>query len=357
MIATLPRAERRTFGYTRDGKKVTSFTLRNSDGVQAEVLDYGGIVRALHVPDRHGHPIDVVLGYDDLASYVSDRSYLGALIGRFANRIRGGTFVLDGKAYKLATNNGPNHLHGGDRGFDKVVWHARPFEKGDAVGVTLNHASPDGDEGYPGNLEVRVTYALAASNVFSVEYRATTDKATPVNLTHHGYFNLSGEGASDILEDELTINAEFFTEIDADLVPTGTIVSLVGTPLDFRGPTRIGARIDENHEQLRFAGGYDHNFVLPGATGELSLAARVFSPATGITMEVFTTEPGMQFYSGNFLDNAQPGKHGHAYDRRAALCLETQHFPDSPNHAGFPSTILRPGAEFYSRTEFRFSAR
>jgi aldose 1-epimerase len=301
--------------------------------------------------------IDVVLGHDDVASYEEDRSYMGAAIGRFANRIRAGTFVLDGKRYDLAINDGRNHLHGGERGFGKVVWSARPFDDDETIGVVLNHTSPNADEGYPGNLDVEITYGLSVSNVFSVDYRATADRPTPVNLTQHSYFNLSGEGTGDVLDHELMIRAESFAEIDRELIPTGKLALVEGTPLDFRRAERIGARIGESHEQLRIARGYDHNFVLARASRDLSPAARVFAPASGIAMEVFTTEPGMQFYSGNFLDAIRPGKHGHRYERHSGLCLETQHFPDSPNHSEFPSTILRPGEQLRSRTEYRFTTQ
>lgn len=357
MIATSPHIRQDAFGRTREGRDVTSYALRGAGGMRLEVLDYGAIVRCLDVPDRHGRLLDVVLGYDDLASYELDRCYIGAAIGRYANRIRGGTFILDGKTYHLSTHNGPHHLHGGERGFGKVVWRARPFEDAETIGVVLEHSSRNGEEGYPGDLAVQITYALSASNVFSVDYRATADTATPVNLTQHAYFNLAGEGTGDVLGHELTIHADSFTEIDDGLLPTGTLAPVEGTPLDFRRATPIGARIGDGHEQLRIAHGYDHNFVLAHARRSLSPAARVFEPASGVAMEVLTTEPGMQFYSGNFLDAIPPGKHGHRYGRRTGFALETQHFPDSPNHPEFPSTILRPGDELRSRTEFRFSAQ
>lgn len=357
MIAASSRIRENTFGRTRDGRDVTSFTLQNRHGMTVEVLDYGAIVRTLCVPDINDRLIDVALGYDDISSYEDDRSYLGAVIGRYANRICAGRFVLDGKTHQLATNNGPNHLHGGARGFDKTAWRARPFEEAKTVGVVLNHTSPNGDEGYPGRLDVHITYGLSASNVFSVEYRATTDRPTPVNLTQHSYFNLQGEGSGDVLDHEITIYADSFCEIDSDLIPTGNFVSVDGTALDFRRGRKIGAGIEQDYDQLRIARGYDHNFVLANAGQNCALAARAFSPATGIVMEVFTTEPGLQFYSGNFLDGMRVGKGGHRYRRRAGFCLETQHFPDSPNHAEFPSTILRPGDELRSRTEYRFSSQ
>ena len=325
--------------------------------MRLDVLDYGAIVQALHVPDRHGRLVDVVLGYDDLSSYEHDPFYLGAAIGRYASRIRGATFVLEGKRCQLSTNDGPHHLHGGVRGFGKVRWRARPFEGTEMVGVTLEYTSGDGEEGYPGNLDVHITYGVSGSNVFTVEYRATSDRPTPVNLTQHSYFNLAGEGSGDVLGHELMIDADSFTQIDASLLPTGTVASVTGTPLDFRLTKQIGADLGADHEQLRVARGYDHNFVLNRASAAVSPAARVFDPASGLEMEVFTTEPGIQLYSGNFLDTVRPGKRGHRYDRHAGFCLETQHFPDSPNQPAFPSTILCPGDELRSRTEFRFSAQ
>lgn len=343
------------FGITADGQAVSRFTLQNAGGITVEVLDYGAIVQALRVPDRKRRMADVVLGYDDLAGYEADPFYLGAAIGRFANRIRGGTFVLDGTRYCLVTNDGPNHLHGGRRGFGKVMWRARPFEDAGTAGVVLSYRSPAGEEGFPGNLDVQITYALSADNVFRVEYRAESDRPTPVNLTQHSYFNLAGEGSGDILGHELTIHAERFTPVDASLLPTGAIAPVEGTPLDFRRAQAVGARIREDHEQLRRAKGYDHNFVLDRGGAALSKAARVVEPVSGRVLEVGTTEPGLQLYSGNFLDGIRLGKQGHRYQRHAGLALETQHFPDSPNQPGFPSRILRPGEQLRSRTEFRFS--
>ena len=337
------------FGRTTDGQAVTAYILQARNGMTVEVLDYGAVVRTLCVPDTNGRLIDVALGYDDIAGYEGDRSYLGAVIGRYANRIGAGTFRLDGKTYQLATNDGPNHLHGGNRGFNKVLWRAQPFEDNETVGIALTHTSPDGDEGYPGSLDVEIKYSVSHSGAFSVEYRATADRPTPVNLTQHSYFNLEGEGAADILSHEIMIDAGSFSEIDSSLIPTGKLIPVEGTPFDFRKARPIGARIDDGGEQLGRAGGYDHNYVL-----EQRFAARVFAPASGIAMEVFTTEPGIQFYSGNFLDGLV-GKKGHRYGRRSGFCLETQHFPDSPNHPEFPSTILRPGNLFQSRTAYHFS--
>lgn len=357
MITTPARIRQTAFGQTSNGQDVVCYSLAGEGGMNLEVLTFGAVVRCLFAPDRNGRHVDVVLGYDDLASYEADTSYMGAAIGRCANRIRDGIFTLDGSEYHLSRNEGLHHLHGGERGFDKVVWRSSPFEDADTIGVVLEHTSPHGDEGYPGELVVQLTYGLSASNTFSVDYRATADRATPVNLTHHGYFNLAGEANGDVLDHELTIYADQFTEIDIDLLPTGNLLSVDGSPFDFRQSEAIGARIREDHEQLRRAGGYDHNFVLGDSSGSLARAARVFQPVSGVEMEVLTTEPGIQLYSGNFLQPHRPGKCGNLYGRREGFCLETQHFPDSPNHAEFPSTILRPGEEHRSRTEYRFSSR
>jgi aldose 1-epimerase len=356
VVAASPRIQQRVLGRTARGEDVSCFTLEGSGGLRLSVLDYGAVVQALHVPDRDGRMADVVLGYDDVAGYERGRFYLGAAIGRCVGRIGGAAFTLDGTRYELSVNDPPNHLHGGRRGFSAVVWRARPFEGADGIGVVLEHTSPDGDEGYPGNLDVRITYTVSVANVFSVDYRATSDRATPVNLTQHAYFNLAGEGSGDVLAQELTVHAASFTPLNTNLLPTGEIVPVEGTPLDFRAPRTIGERIAADDEQIRIAVGYDHNFVLDGAGGPVPApAARLADPASGRVLEVFTTQPGMQLYTGNFLDGSVPGKHGHRYGPRAGLCLETQHFPNSPNQPAFPSTILRPGQEYRSRTEFRFS--
>ena len=280
------------------------------------------------------------------------------VVGRYGNRIANGRFTLDGRTYALATNNGPNHLHGGLKGFDKVVWVAEGFERGGSVGVTYRHVSPDGDEGYPGRVEVRVSYTLSPSNELAVDYEATTDRPTPINLTQHSYFNLAGDASGDVLGHQLTIDADRFTPVDATLIPTGELAPVAGTPFDFRQPTTIGARIAADHPQLKTGNGYDHNFVLngwsPGSSQALHHAARAVDPGSGRTLDVATTEPGVQFYSGNFLDGTVVGKSGRAYGRRHGFCLETQHFPDSPNHPAFPSTILRPGDTYRSRTVFTF---
>jgi len=351
-----PRASvtRATFGQLPDGTQVESFTLTNQNGVEVRAITYGGIITSLRVPDRNGRFADVVLGYDDLAGYLTETPYFGAIVGRYGNRIAYGRFTLDGNSYSLATNNGPNHLHGGIKGFDKVVWAAEPFERADDVGVVFSYTSPDGEEGYPGNLAVQVTYALTNRNELSFEYYAVTDKPTPVNLTQHSYFNLAGDGSGDILDHRLTIYAGYFTPVDSTLIPSGAIAPVTGTPFDFRSATEIGARIEQDEEQLRYGQGYDHNFVLDRADSALAHAAQVYEPETGRLMAVYTTEPGVQFYTGNFLDGSITGKAGHVYQRRYGFCLETQHFPDSPNQPEFPATILRPGAEYRSRTEYVF---
>jgi galactose mutarotase-like enzyme len=351
------RARREPFGQLPSGPGIDVYTLANANGMTVRVLTYGAILQAIRVPDRGGHLDDVVLGYDSLAGYVRDSPYFGAVIGRYANRIARGTFTLDGRVYRLATNNGPNHLHGGVIGFDKVVWQAEPFQRDREGGVVLTHTSPDGDEGYPGTLLARVTYTLTDGNELIVDYQATTDRPTPLNLSQHSYFNLTGGGTRDVLGHELEISADHFTPVDATLIPTGALTPVAGTPFDFRTPAPLGARIEQADGQLRAGGGYDHNFVLNRPGPGLFLAARVFEPTTGRTLEVRTTEPGLQLYSGNFLDGTITGKAGHVYARRYGVCLETQHFPDSPNHPDFPSTILRPGEQYRSRTVYTFGVR
>jgi aldose 1-epimerase len=343
---------------TPAGPSPELFTLTNAHGIEVRLTNYGGIITSLKTPDRSGRFADIVLGYDSLSGYLRDTPYFGAIVGRFGNRIARGRFTLDGTTYRLAINNGPNSLHGGLRGFDKVVWTAEPFRNQQGVGVALDYTSADMEEGYPGTLRTHVTYTLTDDNRLIVDYQATTDKATPVNLTQHSYWNLAGDASRDILAHLLTINADAMTPVDSTLIPTGEITSVAGTPFDFRTPMPIGARIDQRQNaQIRYGGGYDHNFVLNrGATaaGALSLAAHVAEPTTGRTLDVFTTEPGLQFYSGNFLDGSITGKAGRVYHYRYGLVLETQHYPDSPNHPNFPSTILHPGEKYSTRTVFQF---
>jgi aldose 1-epimerase len=346
---------RAPFGRMPDGKTVELFTLTNAHGVEVRATNYGGIIVSLKTPDRDGQLGDIVLGYDSLGGYLKESPYFGALIGRFANRIARGRFTLDGTTYRLAINNGPNSLHGGHKGFDKVVWNAQPFQNDSGVGVVFTYTSPNGEEGYPGTLRSRVTYTLTDNDQLVVDYHATTDKATPVNLTQHTYWNLTGGARRDILDHQLTINADSMTPVDSTLIPTGKITPVANTPFDFRTPHAIGERINHNDQQLKYGGGYDHNFVLNrrGVTG-LVQAARVSEPTSGRTLEISTTELGLQFYSGNFLTGTITGKSGRIYQHRYAIVLETQHYPDSPNHPNFPSTILRPGQEYNSRTVFSF---
>jgi aldose 1-epimerase len=326
--------------------------------MEVRAVTYGGIILSLRVPDPGGALSDIVLGYDSLGGYLESSPYFGAIIGRYGNRIAKGRFTLDGRPYSLALNNGPNALHGGKKGFDKVVWRAEPFQKPEGVGVVFSYTSPDGEEGYAGKLDATVTYTLSDDNALAFEYHAVTDEPTPVNLTQHTYFNLAGDGSGDILGHELMLKASRFTPVDATLIPTGELRSVTGTPFDFTTPHAIGERIGAADEQIKFGGGYDHNFVLDREPSDsLQLAARVIEPRTGRVMEVSTTEPGLQFYSGNFLDGSITGKGGHVYKQRTGFCLETQHYPDSPNKPEFPSTILKPGQEYRSRTVYAFSVR
>ena len=338
-----------------EGKPVKLYTLTNASGAQAAITDYGGIVVSLLVPDREGRLGDVVLGYDALDAYVADTPYFGALIGRYGNRIANGSFTLNGETFTLAKNNGPNALHGGVKGFDKVVWEAAPTAAGD--GLALDYVSADGEEGYPGKLSVKVVYTWTDDNELRIAYEAVTDKPTVVNLTNHSYFNLKDAGASSALGHDVVINADRYTPIDETLIPTGELAAVEGTPFDFRQAAAIGARIDEDHEQLRFGGGYDHNYALNRGGEGLELAVTVYEPESGRVMEVLTEEPGVQFYSGNFLDGHHVGKGGVAYERRSGFCFETQHFPDSPNQPEFPSTVLNPGETYGTTTVYRFSTR
>jgi aldose 1-epimerase len=342
------------FGRTGDGVNARIFTLTNKNGLEARITNYGGIVVSLKTPDRNGAMADVVLGFDTLAGYISSPSpYFGALIGRYGNRIGHARFTLDGVEYKLAANNGENSLHGGTHGFNEKIWTPRELPDG---GLELTYLSKDGEEGYPGNLKTIVTYRLTDDNSLTIDYSATTDKDTVLNLTNHSYFNLKGAGQGDILGHMLTLTADRFTPVDAGLIPTGELRAVSGTPFDFTKSTAIGSRIERNDEQLKLGKGYDHNWVLNNFNkpGNSALAARVVEPTGGRVMEVYTTQPGIQFYTGNFLDGTIKGKGGKAYRQRYGFCLETQHFPDSPNKPSFPSTVLKPNQKFHSTTVFKF---
>lgn len=346
------------WGKTPAGEHVQLYTLTNSTGAEVRIATYGGIVVSLTVPDNSGVLGDVVLGFDSLEGYLGEQPYFGALIGRYGNRIAKGRFVIDGKTYSIATNNGPNGLHGGPTGFNRRVWTAAPFDAEDGQGLALTYVSEDGEEGYPGTLTARVRYTWTNGNSLRIEYAAVTDAPTVQNLTNHSYFNLKDAGKTDALSHEMQILGDHYTPVDSTLIPTGEIAPVEGTPFDFREPTAIGARIDQNDEQLGYGGGYDHNHVLSRRTKNgLELGARVYESTTGRVMELWTTEPGVQFYTGNFLDGTITGKDGIQYNRRAAFCLETQHYPDSPNQKAFPSTVLRPGETYRSQTEYRFSVR
>jgi aldose 1-epimerase len=353
---------KKSFGKTPEGQPVDLYVLTNKSGAEVSVTNYGGAVVSIKVPDRNGKLADVVLGYDNVDGYVSDKTYFGAIVGRYGNRIGRAQFVLDGKTYTLAKNNGDNSLHGGIKGFNKALWTAKTLSTKDGQSLELSYLSKDGEEGFPGNLKVTVIYTLTDANALKIQYAATTDKKTVVNLTNHAYFNLAGQGSGDILGHLLTIRAGKFTPVDSGLIPTGEFREVAGTPFDFRKPTAIGARINQDDEQLKLGGGYDHNFVLDrGVGGSASsadgetLAARAVEPASGRAMEVWTTEPGVQFYTGNFLDGKTVGKGGSTYPKRSAFCLETQHFPDSPNQPKFPSVVLIPGETYRTVTTYKFS--
>ncbi|MXW15666.1 MAG: galactose mutarotase [Rhodothermaceae bacterium] len=349
----VPMVERTHFGTLPDGEEVERFRLRNTTGAEASIITYGATLVSLITPGRDGIMEDIVLGHDSLAGYLEANPYFGSIVGRYANRIAEGAFTLDGETYTLARNNGPNHLHGGVKGFDKANWEVEQIiEDTNQVGVSLNYVSADGEEGYPGTLEVRVTYLLTEDNRLIVDYEATTDKATPVNLTQHAYFNLAGGGS--VEDHHLTLAASHYTPVDSTLIPTGVILSVEGTAFDFRGGNRIGEQIDDDDQQLLYGGGYDHNFVLDRVSGDLVLAATVLEPESGRILEVHTTKPGMQFYTGNFLDGSITGKNGVRYGRRSGFCLETQYYPDSPNQPNFPSSILRPGEVYQTQTVFAF---
>jgi aldose 1-epimerase len=345
------------YGTTPDGQKVLAYTLANRNGVEARIITYGGILISLRVPDRTGTLADVVLGYDTLEGYLADKTYQGAVIGRCAGRLSGAAFTLNGKRYPLAANNGTAHIHGGLRGFDKVIWVVDERESDPGRSLTLRHRSPDGDEGYPGTLDVRVAYSLSEENDLFIEYAASTNKPTIVNLTQHAYFNLAGPAGGSILDHELFVDADRFLPIDQNLIPTGKTRPVKGTPMDFTSPAPIGARINADDEQIRRARGYDQNWVLNPSKKELRIAAVLHHRASGRFMGVFTTEPGLQVYSGNFLDGSAVGKGGTPLTYRKGLCLETQHFPDAPNRPEFPSIVLEPGSILQSTTVYRFTTR
>jgi aldose 1-epimerase len=345
------------FGVLENGGKVSLYTLTNSAGAEVRIINYGAIVVSLKVPDRACRLRDVVLGYDDLAGYVRDKAFLGAIVGRYANRIAAGRFTLDGRTYQLELNDGLHHLHGGAQGFYKKLWKAEKVEGKGGPGVKLTYVSQDGEEGYPGKVALTVTYTLTPENALRIDYQGTTDKPTILNPTHHSYFNLSGDPTQTILDEELSIDADRTTAVGSGLIPTGKLIDIAGTPMEFRQPTKIGARIDANDEQLVLGKGYDHNWVLRHQGNGVHQAAELFDARSGIVMRVLTDQPGLQFYSGNFLDGTIRGKEGLVYQRHVALCLEAQLFPDTPNHSTFPTATLRPGHHYKQTTIYQFSTR
>lgn len=354
---TGPAVTEAAFGVLADGRKVSLYTVTNSGGAEIRIIDYGAIVVSLKVADRGGKLRDVVLGYDDLAGYVKDEAFLGAIVGRYANRIAAGKFALDGKTHQLELNDGANHLHGGAQGFHKKLWKAEKVAGKGGPGVKLTYVSQDGEEGYPGKVTLAVTYTLTAENALRIDYQGTSDKPTILSPTHHSYFNLSGDPRQTILDEELTIAADQTTAVGAGMIPTGKLLDVAGTPMDFRQPAKIGARIDASDGQLALGKGYDHNWVLRHPGGGVRRAAELFDAKSGIVMQVLTDQPGLQFYSGNFLNGTIHGKHGVVYQRRTALCLEAQLFPDAPNHPTFPSATLRPGHQYKQTTIYQFSTR
>jgi len=343
------------FGKLQDGTAVNLYTLTNAKGVTMTVTNYGGRITSLKVPDKSGKMEDIVLGFDNLDGYLAENPYFGALIGRYGNRIGGAQFKLDGKVYHLAKNDGPNSLHGGIKGFDKVFWAGSDVSAKDAQALSLRYVSNDGEEGYPGTLTSMVTYTLTSNNELKIEYVATTTADTVLNLTNHSYWNLAGAGSGDILKHQMTIEASKFTPVDKTLIPTGKLENVEGTPFDFRKATAIGERIEKDDQQLKYGKGYDHNYCIDGADGSLKRCAQVTDPSTGRSMEILTTQPGVQFYTGNFLDGTIKGKGGKVYGHRGAFCMETQHYPDSPNKPEFPTTVLKPGQEYRQTTVYRFT--
>ncbi|MGH9512177.1 MAG: aldose epimerase family protein [Terriglobales bacterium] len=353
-----PTMQKQAFGKIDDGQEMDLYTLTNTKGMQVAITNFGGTIVSIKVPDKSGNIADVVLGYDDAAGYQGGKAYFGATIGRYGNRIAKGIFKLDGKTYHLPLNDGPNTLHGGTKGFSQRVWTAKDVSGPAGQALQLTYLSKDGEEGFPGNLSAKVVFTLTNANELKIGYSATTDKDTVINLTNHSYFNLDGQGNGDILGTELTLHASRFTPVDSTLIPTGELRSVKGTPFDFTKSTAIGARINQDNEQLKLAGGYDHNWVLDaGKTAALHSAAEAYDPRSGRVLDVWTTEPGIQFYTGNFLDGTIHGKEGKVYNKHYAFCLETQHFPDSPNHPNFPTTELKPGRRYHSETIFKFSTK
>jgi aldose 1-epimerase len=359
--AAAPEVPSRPFGQLADGREARLYTLKNAAGFQADITDFAGIIVSLHAPDRRGVRADVVLGVSSATEFQAKAAGFNSIIGRYGNRIAGGKFTLDGRTYTLATNSSsggvPVHLHGGKVGFNRKLWQATPTVRDGLPALRLRYLSPDGEEGYPGNLQVEVTYSVTADNALRIDYVANTDKPTHLNLTNHAYFNLKGEGEGDILDHVLTLRARRYTPVTPVLIPTGDLAPVAGTPFDFTRPERIGARIAAAHPQIELARGYDHNFVLDSQDGSLALAATVHEPTSGRVLEVLTTEPGVQFFTANHFAGKLSGKSGRPYGRHAGFCLETQHYPDSPNQPSFPSTVLRPGQTFRSTTVFRFSQR
>ena len=347
---------KKLFGTAPEGA-VDLYTLSNANQMSVEILTFGGIIKAIYCPDKNGKIENVILGFNTLKPYLETHPYFGAIVGRYGNRIANGKFNIDGTEYNLATNNSPNHLHGGLKGFDKVIWQAREFKDNEKIGLELSYLSKDMEEGYPGNLNVKVTYSLNNQNELSIDYEAVTDKKTICNLTNHSYFNLAGEGKGNILNHQLVIHADSITPVNEHLIPTGEPMVVQGTPFDFRSGKKMGEEIDSNNEQIKYGGGFDHNFILKGNSESLPIIAKVSEPESGREMEILTTEPGVQFYTGNFLDGTLIGSGNQPYQKRAGFCLETQHYPDSPNQPNFPSTILEVGETYKTTTVYRFKVK